>query len=329
MSATSPLHTAILAAADASSAGEWFVVMSPCADADQASQRRATIQKPLQAAGRRHRFVDANASGIVSACDTAARLAARERGLLVAAGGDGTVNCAAQAALRHGCPLGVVPMGTFNLFAREHGLPLDAGEAVHAVLEGQSEPVQAGMVNARVFLVNASVGLYPKLLEDRENAKKQLGKRQQWIAFAAGLVSLFQWRWRLTLDAEVDGHPVKLRTPGLFVCNNRLQLRRVGIDVALVSDVGSGRLAALVAHRIGVWSKIKLLLRGLVGKLGDAPELDSFSVRSLDVAVPFARRIKVATDGEVQWMTLPLRFSVSVQPLHIVLPPADRRKPAQ
>jgi diacylglycerol kinase family enzyme len=308
---------------------EWFIVMSPCADAEQARQKREVIQEPLQAAGRPHRFVEIGDGGIVAACDDAARLAAENGGVLVAAGGDGTVNCAAQAALRYNCPLGVVPMGTFNLFAREHGLPLDPADAVDALLAGEPEPVQAGLVNARVFLVNASVGLYPQLLEDRENAKKQLGKRQRWIAVAAGLVSLFKWRWRMTLDAELDGQLTRLRTPGLFVCNNRLQLRRVGIDEKLVDAVGCGHMTALVSHRLGAWSKLKLLVLGLAGKLGDAPELDSFSVRSLDVAVPFARRIKVSTDGEVQWMTLPLRFSVSPRPLCVVLPPPQQGNPTQ
>jgi diacylglycerol kinase family enzyme len=329
MSAVTPSHTASLAAADPSSGAEWFIVMSPGAGAEPAGEKREAIRQPLQAAGRRHRFVEIGDGNIVAACETAARMAAENAGLLVAAGGDGTVSCAAQAAMRHNCPLGVVPMGTFNLFAREHGLPLEPAEAVDALLAGRPEPVQAGLVNARAFLVNASIGLYPQLIEDREQAKKQMGRRRRWIALVAGLVSLFGWRRRLTLDAEVDGRLTRIRTPSLFVCNSRVQLRRVGIDEALVGDVGSGRMAALVAHRLGTWGKFKLLVRGLLGKLGDAPQLDSFGVRSLDVAVPFARRIKVATDGEIQWMTLPLRFSVSPRPLLLVLPPPDQRKPRE
>lgn len=308
---------------------EWFVVMSAGADAEQARQKREAIEPALRASGRPHRFVDVGEGGIVAACDSAARLAAAQGGVLVAAGGDGTVNCAAQAALRHGCPLGVVPMGTFNLFAREHGLPLEPAEAVRALQGGRPEGVQAGLVNSRVFLVNASVGLYPKLLEDREAAKKQVGRRARWVAVAAGLVTLFGWRLRMTFDAEVDGRVARLRTPSLFVGNNRMQLRRIGIDETLVEAVGRGRMAALVAHRVGAWGKLKLLLRAVARRLGDAPEVDSFGVRSLDVSVPFARRMKVATDGEVQWMALPLRFSVSPRPLMVVLPPPEHRAPAE
>lgn len=322
MSAASSSHTARLADADRLTHAEWFVVMSASADAD----KRSAIEAALQDTGRRYRFVSPE-GGIVASCERGAQQAAAEGGLLVAAGGDGTLNAAAQAALRHGCPLGLVPMGTFNLFAREHGIALEPAEAVHGLVHGRLEPVQVGLVNSRVFLVNAAVGLYPKLLEDRETAKRQLGQRNRLIAVAAGLVSLFGWHSRMTLDAEVDGRPIRLRTPSLFVCNNQVQLRRVGIDEALVASVGQGRMVALVAHRMGAWAKLKLLVRAVAGRLGDADEVDAFGVRSLDAAIRFARRIKVATDGEVQWMALPLRFSVSPQPLMVALPPPQETGP--
>src|SRR5690606_26728718 len=112
---------------------------------------------------------------VVQACRRAARLAQEEGGVMVAAGGDGTINAAAQAALAHDCPLGLIAQGTFNLFARELGLPLEAAEATRALLRAQPEPVQVCLVNEKVFLVNASVGLYPQLLADREKVKQKLG----------------------------------------------------------------------------------------------------------------------------------------------------------
>lgn len=315
MSAASSFHADRLADADRLTRGEWFVALSTSAD----EGKRSAVEAALRETGRRHRFLGAE-GGIVAACDRGARQAAAEGGLLVAAGGDGTLNAAAQAALRHGCPLGLVPMGTFNLFAREHGVPLEPAQAVRELAHGRLEPVQVGLVNERVFLVNAAVGLYPKLLEDRESAKRQVGHRARWIAVMAGLVSLFGWRTRLALDAEVDGRPTRLRTPSLFVCNNRVQLERIGIDEALVASAGQGRMVALVAHPVDAWAKARLLLRAVAGRLGDAEEVDAFAVRSLDAAIRFARRVKVATDGEVQWMALPLRFTVSPRPLVMVLP---------
>ena len=325
----SPEKTAKLAAAQRAGDGELFIVLNAASGRGGEQDRAQVVATMLEASGRAFRFIPCETEGLPAACERGAQLAAANAGVLVAVGGDGTINCAAQAALRHGCPLGVVAQGTFNLFAREHGLPQDLEQGVRALLAASVEPVQVALVNARVFLANAAVGLYPKLLEDRENAKQQLGRRRRWVAVVSGLVSLLEWRWKMTLDAELDGHFTRLRTPSLFVCNNRLQLRRVGIGDDITNQVGTGRMAALVAHPLGTWGKLKLLLRAIAGRLGDARELDCLSLRSLDVSTPSARKLKVATDGEVQWMQLPLRFAVSPKPLLLLMPREEDRVQAE
>lgn len=186
------------------------------------------------------------------------------------------------------------------------------------------QPVQVGWVNQHVFLANAAVGLYPKLLADREEVKRKLGRRR-WIAMLAALRSLLQWRHQLLLDVERDGEVTQLRTAGVFVCNNQLQLRRVGIADTVVDAVGQGRLAGVLMGASGSWAKLRMLAAALVGRLDDAPEIDSFTLRSLMVGGRAARRIKVSFDGEVQWMQLPLRFTVAPRPLRVMLPPAGER----
>ena len=94
-------------------------------------------------------------------------------GAVVAAGGDGTINAVAQEAHDAGCPMGVLPQGTFNYFSRTHGIPTETTEAIRALMSSRVEPVQVGLVNENVFLVNASLGLYPALLEDREQFKQR------------------------------------------------------------------------------------------------------------------------------------------------------------
>ena len=307
---------------------ELFIVMNRGSGKNGKDEVRAAIAAELDAAGRPHRFVPVAPGEIVQACQEAARLAHEHGGVLVAAGGDGTINCAAQAALAQDCPLGVIAQGTFNLFARQNGLPLEAAEAARALLQAQPEPVQVGWVNQRAFLVNASVGLYPKLLADREAAKQKLGRRR-WIAMLAALKSMLEWRAQLVLDAELDGQLTQLRTASVFVCNNRLQLQRVGVQEEVVAQVGEGRLACLLMRASGVWTKLRTLAAAAVGQLAAEPEIDSFTLRTLTVGARNARRLKVATDGEVTWMQLPLRFTVAPRPLRLMLPPADQRLPVK
>lgn len=314
------------AAAGLEAGAELFIVLNMASGKDEKGEVRKAIESELMFAARPYRFVPVEPGQIVQACQQAARLAGESGGILVAVGGDGTINGAAQAALLQGCPLGVIAQGTFNLFAREHGLPLDVAEATRALLQSRPEPVQVGIVNERVFLVNASVGLYPKLLADREQAKDKLGRRR-WIAAASGLVSLLEWRLQLVLDADLDGQLARLRTPSLFVCNNKVQLERLGIDEAVVAQVGAGRMAGLLARPLSFAGKLALVFRAIAGTLGEARDVDNFTLRSLTVTARHARKLKVATDGEVQWMQLPLRFAVAPQPLQVMLPPMEQRLP--
>jgi diacylglycerol kinase family enzyme len=305
---------------------EFFIVMNARSGAAGKDAVRQAIEDELRQAGRRHRFVPVEPGEVVHACQEAARSAREHGGVLVAAGGDGTINAAAQAALAHDCPLGLIAQGTFNLFARDLGLPLDAAQATRALLRGRPEPVQVGLVNERVFLVNASVGLYPKLLADRELVKQKLGRRR-WIAMLAALKSLLEWRLKLALDAEMDGEIAQVRTASVFLCNNRVQLQRLGIQDYVVEQLGDGRIACLLVPGMPWWAKLRMVLAAAFGTLGDARRLQSFPLRTLTVSARKARRLKVATDGEVQWMDLPVRFTVSPRPLRVMLPPVEERLP--
>jgi len=305
----------------AAGAAELLIVLNLRSGAQEKDAVRAAIEQVLLAAGRRFRFIPVQPGEILSACGEAAREAARHGGALVAVGGDGTLNAAAQAAHAADCPLGVIAQGTFNLFARELGLPLDAADAARALVDAREVKVQVGQVNQHLFLVNASVGLYPKLLEDREAAKHRLGRRR-WIAAVAGLVTLLEWRLQLRLDAECDGVLTKIRTPSLFVGNNRTQLEAVGLDPELVAHVGRGWLAGVIARPLSFGAKLRLVWQALRGRLGAARDIDSLGLRSLVVFARGARRLKVSTDGEVQWMEQPLRFAVAPRPLRVLVPAA-------
>jgi len=314
--------------AEAASAGpELLVVINPGSGGHDADETRETLGRVFGGAGRRHQFVSiARPADLAQACEDAAKQACRTGAVIVGVGGDGTINTVAQAAWRQGCALGVLPQGTFNLFGREYGIAQDLETAARALLNAEPTPVQVGEVNGRLFLVNASLGMYPQLLQDREAFKKQFG-RHRWVALLAGLVTLFQWRRQLTLEVELGGRKTMLKSPTLFVGNNRLQLERLGWEQRLAAQVGEGCLAGLIAKPIGSWSMLWLMLRGAFGRLGDAEQVHDFVFRSLTVRVLGMRRVKVAADGEVGVMTPPLRFAVAERPLRLMVPRPEDRVP--
>lgn len=306
--------------------GPLYVVLNAGSGHNDTDEQQAIMSRVFKGAGREVEFFQITDPSRIS--ETATRAVTRAKatgGVIVAAGGDGTINAVAGAALGSGCPFGVLPQGTFNYFGRAHAIPQDTEAAATALLGASVSPAQAGLLNGHVFLVNASLGLYPQLLQDRETWKKKLG-RSRLVAFVSGLVTVIRADHQLELQVELAGQHRLIRTPTLFVGNNPLQLSRVGMDASLVDAVGQeGRLAAIAIRKMSTWSMLGLLWRGLIGKMGDDANVESFAFRRVTIATRRARRIKVALDGEVQWMQSPLVFEVAATPLLLMVPaPADR-----
>ena len=311
---------AIELANSAARRGPFFIVFNVNSGNRNAEEEIQTISRVLEEGGRDFEFLQLKAPEPVDVlARRAVELAKAHHGVVVAAGGDGTINAVANAVLGSGCPFGVLPQGTFNYFGRDNAISQDTRKAALALLQAHISPVQAGMVNGRLFLVNASVGLYPQILEDREAWKQQLG-RSRFVAFLSGIATLLQSRHQLRLSIESAGQTVSLRTPTLFVGNNRLQLVQAGINGQQTDALTQGQLAAIAVHPIGTLALLGLLVRGLLGQLGDADNIQSFSFRRLTVTPKGMRRIKVATDGEIVWMQTPLVFEVAAEPLLLLVP---------
>lgn len=286
-------------------------------DADATEQ---TIRDTLDHAGRRYRLFGARKPGeLAGLARQAVQMAQAEGGAVVVAGGDGTINAVVQAVLPGGVPLGVLPQGTFNFFGRCHGLPEgDPREGVLGLLDAQERAIPVGMVNGRAFLVNASLGLYPELLERREQDKRRFG-RHRLVALFSGLRALLGDYPDLHLTLCEDGHTTERRSTTLVVGDNHLQLSSIGLPEA--DAVNRGRLVGIVLPPMPRWRMILAAVRGLAGRLGEVDKVDSFAFSELRVVLPPRRRdIKVAIDGEVSRMQLPLRFHVAPQPLRLLVP---------
>jgi len=287
------------------------IILNAGSGHEETEGQRAIIVEALSRAGRNFQLaVVEDPSKLDATAERMAALAREVGGILVAAGGDGTINAVAQKALESACPFGVLPQGTFNYFGRAHGIPEDLGEAVSALLSATLHPVQVGMVNGRIFLVNASIGLYPTVLEEREKDKGQFG-RSRVVALLSMLKTALGSTRYLRISLDMDGRATVLRTPTLFVGNNALQVEQLGLSLS--AAIEDGKLAAVAPRPVGRLGMLWLMLRGALGQLGQADDLRAFSFRQLTVkqrGLASRRRIKLATDGEVHLFNTPLRFSV-------------------
>ncbi|WP_339132432.1 phosphatase PAP2 family protein [Streptomyces sp. f51] len=219
------------------------------------------------------------------------KAAARAR-VLGVCGGDGTVNTAAEVALRHGIPLAVLPGGTLNHFAHDLGVEGER-DLVRALQGGEAVRVDVGRFasggRSGIFLNTCSLGVYPELVRERENWSKVIGS---WPAGVLGALRVLRADHH-PLRAELGGrsHPLWL----LFAGNGTYH--RMGLAPARRFDLADGRLDVRVVHG-GRHPALRLLAAAFAGPLTRSPAHAAVRVGALRVE-GVAPGTLLAYDGEV------------------------------
>ncbi|RJG23456.1 diacylglycerol kinase family lipid kinase [Massilia cavernae] len=248
--------------------------------------------------------------------DAAKSAVADRPDVIVAGGGDGTINAVASCLIGTDIPFGVLPLGTLNHFAKDLRIPLGLDEAVANIAAGNSINIDAGEVNGRLFLNNSSLGLYPDIVRDREKQQKRLG-RGKWTAFFwATMTTLRRYPFlNVTIGVNKDKH--RRRSPFVFVGNNEYLME--GFNIGVRERLDAGRLCLYVTHRTGRMGLFMLAMRALFGRLRGARDFDG--VAATDLLIETRRkRMRVATDGEVTIMETPLRYRIRPGALRVIVP---------
>ena len=237
-------------------------------------------------------------------------------GVVVAAGGDGTVSAVAGALAGTPSALGVVALGTLNHFARDLGMPLDVDEAAKAIVHGRELRIDVAEVNGRVFVNNSSIGLYPTFVLHRKQKERLGSGRMQ--AFAWALLRVIA-RYplldlRLCLEKAVDVR----RTPLVFIGNNVYGME--GFDIGKRERLDAARLCIYVTQRRSRFALFALAARALVGRIRQANDFEALTAQQVTIASRH-RRLAVSTDGEVSIMEMPLEYAVRPGALAVRLPP--------
>ena len=241
---------------------------------------------------------------------------AGEPAVLAVAGGDGTIRCAAGVVADTDLPLLPIPAGTRNHFAREVGIPTlaDAGRAT----SGSIRRIDIGEVNGEVFVNNANIGIYPRIVEERKVHQKRFSKQ------TATLVAT--WRQVRTLHkftVTVDGGDT-YRAWMVFVGNGRYGSSLV--DLADRESLEDGILDVRIMRADGKLARLRVALSLVLGRVEDSPMAVFDEVSSVELA--FKRpKVEVALDGEIFEMTTPLRFRCRPKALKVLVPePSDAER---
>ncbi len=300
-----------------------FFVMNAGSGSTDADRAATAIDSAMQAAGRAHRVfrVETSQARLEDVARHAVAEAAAHDGVVVAVGGDGTLNAVAQAVLGSRCPFGAMPQGTFNYFGRNHGLPGDVGEAVQALLTARIErvPVETGQ---RPRLCSSSMpasGSTPsrwRSARRRSSVTVAAGSSRSGLRCSRSSVAIGPYRVRL----EGDGIERELQTMTVFVGINALQLAQIGIEDA----IQRGQFVAIVLRPASPMRLAWLVVRGALGRLVDANGVERLISTSLSVtpSSPRIGRMKIAVDGETSWTRVPVEFRIADEPLRLLKPVA-------
>lgn len=211
--------------------------------------------------------------------------------LILACGGDGTVTACAEGVADSGVPLGILPMGTGNLLARNVGLPADLEDALAVALSGGEQKLDTGTANGQTFVVMAGLGLDAQMLSDTsEPVKARLG----WAAYAlSALRHLNDRPIRLTLAVD-DERPVRLRASTVIVGN--VGWLRGGIPLLPDARPDDGLLDAVVLTARG-WPAWIVLAARLMLRREPSDQVRRYQFRELRLRLGKPRQWEL--DGEV------------------------------
>jgi diacylglycerol kinase family enzyme len=292
------------------------VVLNASAGLVLGSEATATVSRVREAFERARLEAEVLATGQEAFPATVARAAASDADVVVLGGGDGTLSAGAAVLAGGPKPLGILPLGTLNHFAKDVGIPLDLDGAVETIEGGRVTEVDVGEVNGRIFLNNSSVGLYPSAVAHREELRHRHGGGK-WPAMFTACWEAFRRFPLLDVIMQVEDRAVALTTPFIFVGNNRYDMRLFALGTR--TSLQDGVLSVYLTRNTGRAGLLRLAFRALLGRLEQDCDFRSLALAGVEIRSR-RRSLRVSLDGEVVRMASPLRYVIRPRALRVLAP---------
>lgn len=238
----------------------------------------------------------------------------QDTGLLVLAGGDGTLSHALDELVASPIPCAILPLGTLNLLGRDLGLDGDLDHDIDAICTGSMRAVSLAQVNGRRFHSNAGFGLLSTMARERENARRAFPFSRALGFVAAGLRTLFTYR---PIEVELGEGEARRQFSAdtVLVTSNHFEgmpWRRPDLN---------GRL--LEVHLLeagGVSARLRLLWLAARGRWREHERLTSFTATRFIVRRRKKRSVALSIDGEACRLHGPIAFNVAPETLYLKAP---------
>jgi YegS/Rv2252/BmrU family lipid kinase len=290
-----------------------LIILNPVAGRARSSRRR--LEGVITALERRGcAVVLRHTSPVEGDTERLAREAEAAFEIIVAAGGDGTLNAVVNGVAALPRPIALLPLGTANVLAREIGLPRDPERLAELIATGPARPIWPGRVAGRLFLTMASSGFDAETVAAVDpRLKRHLGR----LAFA-GAIAACLWRYRACeLTVRIDG--VDHHAATVIAAKGRFYAGRYVI--APRADLSEPMLEFVLLHRSGRLAMLRYLAALLLGRVGQCKGISVARAREASISAKTA--VPVQADGEIVGQ-LPVLIAIADEPLQLVQPPGPR-----
>jgi len=238
---------------------------------------------------------------------------------VVAAGGDGTVNEVMNGLVGTTTALGVLPLGTVNIWAREMGLSMDLLKAAASLADSELTQIDVGMAGKRYFLLMAGIGFDAAVTATVcAKEKKRLGA----IAYIKQAIQV-AWNFRgVRPKLRIDGKRVRGKILMIIIGNS--QLYGGVLKLTAHATIDDGLLDICVIKGRGMLSAPRRLISIFARHYNRDPLVQYFQGRHIDIRGQRGKALPVQVDGDYLGKT-PMSFRVVPRSLWILVPPnADR-----
>ena len=288
-----------------------LVILNPTAG--NADQRHSLLQGITEWRTQLGWTVDIHETHGPGDATVVARQRAADYDLVVAAGGDGTINEVVNGLAHTATPLGAIPLGTGNVWVRELHQSLDPLKAARQLVQGQIKHVDLGVAHTRYFLLMAGIGIDAAVTSAVNSAEKHRFGR---LAYVVRGLPLF-WRMRGTrTQIMLDGQPLIGNILFVLISNSR----RYGgvLNIAYRAAITDGLLDVCVFEGRNVWAAPHLLAGTVLRGHGVVPGLHYYQAREIEINCSYALPVQI--DGDTIGTT-PMKFSISPRSLYVLVPP--------
>jgi len=241
--------------------------------------------------------------------------------MVIAAGGDGTIGQVATGLAGSSCVLGVLPVGTGNVWAHMLGLPQWSAmgrttllDAARVLVEGEVHPIDLGRAGDRYFVLWAGIGFDAQIaqgVEPHREIRRNLGNITYYVAVIALGLGLRGTR----VTVEVDGKAMRQRVIMVLVSN--AQLYGPAVRLAPQAQLDDGILDVYVFKGDNLFDALRVIISVVSGRHHHDAKVEAYRARS--VTIRGVKPLPVHLDGEPIGHT-PVSISVAPRALKVIVP---------